>query len=107
MRPSCGRAIDTEAVILEGKAAVKNLGLATTVRLQKAGCLEYCEAGPACIVYPEGVGFQIRTPADIVKIVGFVAEALREQRTIESCALLAGYDPIDISLLPVAQARPL
>ena len=27
------------------------------VRVQKSGCLDHCEFGPTCVVYPEGVWY--------------------------------------------------
>ena len=29
------------------------------VRVQKSGCLDFCEAGPTCVIYPSGDWFQI------------------------------------------------
>lgn len=37
------------------KKLIKDKGLNTTIRAQKAGCLDVCELGPAMVVYPEGV----------------------------------------------------
>ncbi|MCH1617086.1 MAG: hypothetical protein L7R83_06195 [Candidatus Poseidonia sp.] len=27
------------------------------IRVQKSGCLDHCEFGPTCVVYPEGVWY--------------------------------------------------
>ena len=36
------------------KAAANEAGL-SGVRVQKSGCLDFCENGISCVVYPEGV----------------------------------------------------
>ena len=46
------------------KARVKELGL-RNVRINTAGCLDRCEAGPCVVVYPEGVWYRVDTPADV------------------------------------------
>lgn len=33
------------------EAGIKN------VRVQKSGCLDHCEYGPTCVVYPEGIWY--------------------------------------------------
>ena len=33
------------------EAGIKN------VRVQKSGCLDHCEYGPTCVVYPEGTWY--------------------------------------------------
>ncbi|WP_396433055.1 (2Fe-2S) ferredoxin domain-containing protein [Limnohabitans sp.] len=53
------------------KAQVKALGLAGAgeVRVNKAGCLDRCAAGPVAVVYPEGVWYSYVDQADIDEIV--------------------------------------
>ncbi|QIL45241.1 (2Fe-2S) ferredoxin domain-containing protein [Acidovorax sp. HDW3] len=53
------------------KAQVKALGLAGVgqVRVNKAGCLDRCAAGPVAVVYPEGVWYSYVDAADIDEIV--------------------------------------
>ena len=29
------------------------------VRVQKSGCLDHCEYGPTCVVYPEGTWYSL------------------------------------------------
>ena len=29
------------------------------VRVQKSGCLDHCEYGPTCVVYPEGAWYAL------------------------------------------------
>jgi len=53
------------------KAQVKSLGLAGAgqVRVNKAGCLDRCAAGPVAVVYPEGVWYTYVDTHDIDEIV--------------------------------------
>lgn len=53
------------------KQRVKDLGLAGPgqVRVNKAGCLDRCSAGPVVVVYPEGTWYTYVDQADIDEIV--------------------------------------
>lgn len=53
------------------KSQVKALGLAGPgqVRVNKAGCLDRCAAGPVAVVYPEGVWYSYVDASDIDEIV--------------------------------------
>lgn len=67
------------------KAQVKAAGLAGPgqVRVNKAGCLDRCAAGPVAVVYPEAVWYSFIDDSDIDEIVeshlknGQVVERLR------------------------------
>jgi (2Fe-2S) ferredoxin len=67
------------------KAQVKAAGLAGPgqVRVNKAGCLDRCAAGPVAVVYPEAVWYSFVDDSDIDEIVeshlknGQVVERLR------------------------------
>ncbi len=67
------------------KAQVKAQGLAGPgkVRVNKAGCLDRCAAGPVAVVYPEAVWYTYVDASDIDEIVeshlknGRVVERLR------------------------------
>lgn len=67
------------------KALVKQAGLngPGQVRVNKAGCLDRCAAGPVAVIYPEGVWYSYVDGADIEEIVeshlknGKVVERLR------------------------------
>ena len=50
------------------KARAKELGL-SDVRINSAGCLDRCELGPSVVIYPEGVWYSVRTPADMDEIL--------------------------------------
>ena len=53
------------------KAQVKAAGLAGPgkVRVNKAGCLDRCAAGPVAVVYPEAVWYSFVDASDIDEIV--------------------------------------
>ena len=67
------------------KQRVKEAGLSGVgqVRVNKAGCLDRCAAGPVAVVYPEGVWYSYVDEQDIDEIVeshlknGTVVERLR------------------------------
>jgi (2Fe-2S) ferredoxin len=67
------------------KQAVKSAGIngPGQVRVNKAGCLDRCAAGPVCVVYPEAVWYSYVDKHDIDEIVeshlknGVVVERLR------------------------------
>jgi len=44
-------------------------GLKTSVRANRAGCLDQCEHGPTVVVYPEAVWYGSVTAADVPEIV--------------------------------------
>jgi (2Fe-2S) ferredoxin len=53
------------------KSQVKALGLAGPgkVRVNKAGCLDRCAAGPVAVVYPDAVWYSYFDTSDIDEIV--------------------------------------
>lgn len=50
------------------------------VRINNAGCLDRCEQGPVCVVYPEGVWYHYVDKEDIDEIVD---EHLHHGRVVE------------------------
>jgi (2Fe-2S) ferredoxin len=72
------------------KAQVKDAGLSGPgkVRVNKAGCLDRCAAGPVAVVYPEAVWYTFVDNDDIDEIVeshlknGKVVERLRIPATV-------------------------
>ncbi len=50
------------------KVCVKELGV-ERVRINTAGCLDRCEAGPCIVVYPEGIWYRAESTADIDRII--------------------------------------
>jgi (2Fe-2S) ferredoxin len=86
-RPSCANC-NAQAMQEHAKKRVKQLGLAGPgkVRINKAGCLERCEEGPAVVIYPEGTWYTYVDETDIDEIVdshlaqGKVVERLKMDR---------------------------
>jgi len=69
-RPSCNRC--GSAKMREyAKRRVKELGLAGQgqFRVNQAGCLDRCEEGPVCVVYPEGTWYTYVDETDIDEII--------------------------------------
>ena len=62
---------NAEEAFTHGKKAVKAAGLsgAGQVRVNRAGCLDRCAAGPVAVVYPEGTWYSYVDRADIDEIV--------------------------------------
>jgi len=69
-RPSCNQC-GSAKLRDYAKARVKALGLSGEgkIRINKAGCLDRCEQGPVCVVYPEGVWYTYIDEEDIDEIV--------------------------------------
>lgn len=59
----------SEALVKAFKEEVSKAGLGGAVRAQKAGCLDTCEFGPSCVVYPDGVWYGHVKPEDVAEIV--------------------------------------
>ena len=82
---SCCAHNGAQAAFEHCKVRVKEMGLsgAGKVRVNKAGCLDRCAAGPVAVVYPEGVWYSYVDTQDIDEIIeshlnnGQVVERLR------------------------------
>lgn len=78
----CCKHRGSEAVFNALKAGTVKHGLKGTVRINRAGCLDYCEHGPSVVVYPEGVWYRVQTVEDAQEILnshilkGIVVERL-------------------------------
>lgn len=70
------------------KQALRERGLAVSIRAQKSGCLDLCAQGPTVVVYPEGV-FYARVGLDDVATI--IDEHLVGGRPVER--LLARLPP--------------
>ena len=62
---------NADAMFAHCKARVKSEGLngPGKVRVNKAGCLDRCAAGPVAVVYPEGVWYTYVDQNDVDEIV--------------------------------------
>ncbi len=69
-RPSCNQCGSAELRDY-AKARIKKLGLAGQgkVRINTSGCLDRCELGPVCVVYPEGVWYTYVDEEDVDEII--------------------------------------
>ncbi len=69
-RPSCNQC-GSAALRNYAKSRVKQLGLAGPgkVRVNKSGCLDRCERGPVCVVYPEGTWYTYIDEEDVDEII--------------------------------------
>ena len=69
-RPSCNRCGSAEMRDYV-KKRVKKLDLSGEgkIRVNKAGCLDRCEEGPVCVVYPEGVWYTYVDEDDLDEII--------------------------------------
>ena len=68
---ACCAQHNAQAAFDHCKKRVKDLGLAGPgqVRVNKAGCLDRCSAGPVAVVYPDAVWYTYVDQADIEEIV--------------------------------------
>lgn len=88
-RKSCGEAHGMELVKCF-KKILKDKGLSSSIRAQRAGCLDVCEHGPALVVYPEGTFYGNVSVADVDEIVN---EHLVNDRKVER--LIIDFDKMD------------
>ena len=65
------------------KRAARAEGL-DDVRVNKSGCLDHCEKGPSCVVYPEGTWYTIANPDEDLPLI---LEHLRTGEIAESCLI--------------------
>ena len=66
-RPSCKNRGRMD-LLTRIKAAAREEGL-REIRIQKSGCLDFCENGIACVVYPEGTWYRLQPQLDVGSIV--------------------------------------
>ena len=83
-RPGCAQCGAQELRnYAKSKIKALNASGAGNVRVNTAGCLDRCESGPVCVVYPEGIWYQYFDQKDIDMIVdqhlinGNVVESLK------------------------------
>ncbi|MFB1005976.1 MAG: (2Fe-2S) ferredoxin domain-containing protein [Candidatus Poseidoniaceae archaeon] len=67
-RPSCSKrgSLSLMAAI---KRAAKEAGL-EDVRVQKSGCLDFCEFGTTAVVYPEGIWYTLEGEESVAAMIG-------------------------------------
>lgn len=69
-RPSCNQC-GSAGLRDYAKQRMKELGLTGPgkVRVNQAGCLDRCEEGPVCVVYPEAVWYTYVDESDVDEII--------------------------------------
>ncbi len=45
------------------------MNLEARIRINRSGCLDRCELGPAMVIYPEGVWYSYSTQTDVDEIL--------------------------------------
>ncbi len=66
-RPSCKNRGSLE-LLASIKAAAREEQL-SNIRIQKSGCLDFCENGIACVVYPESIWYRLNTEIEINSLI--------------------------------------
>ena len=69
-RPSCNRC-GSAAIREYAKKRIKEMELSGqgNMRVNQSGCLDRCEEGPVCVVYPEGVWYTYVDEEDVDEII--------------------------------------
>ena len=69
-RPSCNQC-GSAALREYAKGSVKKMGFSGIgkLRVNTSGCLDRCEEGPVCVVYPEGTWYTYIDEQDIDEII--------------------------------------
>ncbi len=65
----CCQSKGSEDLLIKLKKRAAARGVLTDIRIQKAGCLDVCENGPAMVVYPEGVWYGPVKETDLDEII--------------------------------------
>ena len=66
-RPSCNQRGSLELLSVV-KAEGRKQGL-ENIRIQKSGCLDFCENGIACVVYHEGIWYRLSPDIDVKSLI--------------------------------------
>ena len=65
----CCASKGSEAIRDYFKDELKKLGLASKIRANAAGCLDFCSKGPTVVVYPDAVWYKVATIEDAKEII--------------------------------------
>ena len=66
-RPSCGPKGSMD-LMRKLKQTVRESGR-KDLRVQKSGCLDFCEFGPTCVVYPDGAWYALSDDAALEAVL--------------------------------------
>ncbi len=67
-RGSCTKC-GSEDLASHAKKRIHDMGLKGKVRINKAGCLDACQYGPAVVIYPDDVWYQPKNRKDMEQIL--------------------------------------
>ena len=82
-RKCCSRKNNTNIKAMFKKELEKKQHM--NIRINSAGCLDFCEQGPTVVIYPESIWYSIKNPGkDIPEIV---EEHLINGKTVERCLI--------------------
>lgn len=84
-RGDCARRGALDAVdYVKGRAHELGLNGKSRVRINPSGCLNRCQNGPVCVVYPDNVWYQYVDRADLEEII---VEHLQNDRIVQRLLL--------------------
>ena len=75
---------DSLEVMRTLKLMSKDAGL-SNVRVQKSGCLDFCENGISCVVYPEATWYSLDGSLEQLKLI--MEQHLRDGKIVEECLM--------------------
>lgn len=82
-RECCSKKTEFDLKLLFKKELEKNTNV--NIRVNSAGCLDFCEQGPTVVIYPESVWYSIKNPEkDIPEIV---KEHLIDGNIVKRCLI--------------------
>ena len=66
-RPSCKKRGSLELLsVVKSEGREQRL---QNIRIKKSGCLDFCENGIACVVYPEGTWYRLSSDIDVKSLI--------------------------------------
>ena len=79
-RPSCKKRGSLELLsILKAAARQEDF---SNIRIQKSGCLDFCENGIACVVYPESTWYRLNSEIDIGSLIQHIKDGTIDSKLV-------------------------
>jgi len=69
---TCSSLDKTQEIFNKLKNAMIEKGLSNDIRINKAGCMNWCSAGPVLVVYPEGKWFSEIEVKNLDNIIEYI-----------------------------------
>jgi len=66
---TCPKNGPVEEILGTLRKEIKERGLKNEIRINKTGCLDWCDYGPVMVIYPEGVWYTNVTMEDVPEIL--------------------------------------